>query len=185
MPIKDEFQKVVDLLTWFKWKLMKRFWTNVTPSLLVWMKKSKFFWMTCLCTQSSSMYSDFPFFFSMNLISSLSVIWTNLLVSILEKNLKLNFNRRNDQRKLWKHQIGKPQLLDNTWKYCEVIGQKWCHTCVDTNDIITDGIAHLMICYHTVYHWLVYNKINYVLNIFRLSTTVTVVWIRNTFATQL
>ena len=45
---------------------------------------------------------------------------------------------------------GKPQVLDSAGKYCELIGQKWYHTCVDINDITTGGLAHLSFCYHLV-----------------------------------
>ena len=48
----------------------------------------------------------------------------------------------------------KPQVLDSTQKYCELIGQ--CDiTCGKKNDIATGmhgGIQFLSICYHLVYH---------------------------------
>ena len=44
----------------------------------------------------------------------------------------------------------KPQLLDSAGKYCELIGKKGYYTCVDRNDITTDGIGHLSFCYHLV-----------------------------------
>ena len=38
-------------------------------------------------------------------------------------------------------------------------------TCVDNNDILTCGVSFLSICYHSVFHCLLYNKINYTVTI--------------------
>ena len=47
--------------------------------------------------------------------------------------------------------LKQPRVLDSAREYCELIGQKWYHTCVDENGIITGGTAFLSICYHSVF----------------------------------
>ena len=55
------------------------------------------------------------------------------------------------------------QMLDRARKYHELIGQKWYHTFVDRNDIITGRIAHLLICYHS-------NTTRYTTNFYIITT---------------